>query len=466
MGDQRASNTEAERAVLGAIILEPEAFYEIQPLAATDFTGTRHQRIYEAIFGLVSQGQPIDIVAIGQWLHQHDVLDEAGGLGYLTDMTAGVLTATNAAYHAKIIRELSSRRRLYRVASQLMEECLSKADPPMSIGEQAIRDIEIATNNAHISDQLRPANAIVSETVRAIEAASERGDELLGIPTGLPGLNKLTNGYRRGAFSVLAARPSVGKSALATLSLLRAAQKGIPCLLFSLEMGGQEVFKRLLAIHSRISFGNLQEAKNLDIEDFHRLAAAERELGELPLWIDDTPAYQIHHLMGHARRWAHQHEGGFLVIDYLQLIMGSVRSEQRYLQVAEMTRMLKQLARTTDVAVLALAQLNRRVEQRGKLTAEPKLSDLRESGSIEQDADLVVFVHRPRSDIPGATFQIGEDNYPMDGSMAKISVAKQRNGPTGYIPATFNGPLMEFREITLDSFNGASNAGEPQWWQE
>lgn len=425
---------EAEQAVLGSIFLEPESLITASEyLTSSDFYFTAHQKIYAAMIALGEEGEPVDIVSVTSRLKDQGVLDEVGGVEYLTDLSISVPTAANIAFYAKVVAEKALLRKLIRVASEIAAQAYASVDPVETIladAEKAILDLSqkrTQTGFVKISD-------ILMETYTHLERISQKSGEVTGVATGYHDLDRLTSGFQNSDFIVVAARPSVGKTAFAlNVAQNVAVRSRRPVAIFSLEMSASQLAMRMLAAEANIDAGKLRTGK-LTEEEWEKLIMGMGTLADAPIYIDDTPGITVMEIRSRLRRLAAElGDLGMVMIDYLQLITGRSRGgDNRQQEISEISRHLKGTARELNVPVVALSQLSRAVEQRQD--KHPMLSDIRESGSIEQDADIVAFLYR-------------DDYYNPDTeekNIVEVIVAKQRNGPTGKVKLAF---LKEFNKF-------------------
>ncbi|CCQ96457.1 replicative DNA helicase [[Clostridium] ultunense Esp] len=425
---------EAEQAVLGSIFLEPEALITASGLLnPTDFYLAQHQKIYEAMLALGEEGEPVDIISVTTRLKERGLLEEIGGIEYLSDLSASVPTAANVEYYAKVVAEKALLRRLIRTASEIAASSYAGVDPVeriLSDAEKAIFDLsqkQVQTGFVKIAD-------ILMETYSHLERISKSHGEITGVPTGYHDLDRLTSGFQRSDFIVVAARPSVGKTAFAlNVAQNVAVRSRRPVAIFSLEMSAAQLAMRMLAAEANIDAGKLRTGR-LSEEEWEKLIMGMGMLADSPIFIDDTPGITVTEIRSRLRRLvAEQGDLGMVMIDYLQLITGRSRaSDNRQQEISEISRHLKGTARELNVPVIALSQLSRAVEQRQD--KHPMLSDIRESGSIEQDADIVAFLYR-------------DDYYnpeTEEKNIIEVIVAKQRNGPTGKVKLAF---LKEYNKF-------------------
>ncbi|MHC8514915.1 MULTISPECIES: replicative DNA helicase [Sporosarcina] len=429
-------NNEAEQSVIGAIFLQPEALITASEiLIPDDFYRTAHEKIFNTMLVLSDRGQAIDVVTVTEELSAKKELEDVGGISYLTEVANAVPTAANIEYYAKIVEEKSILRRLIRVATNIVEEGFTKEDEVEAVLSEAEKRIMEVSNRKNAGD-FKHIKDVLVETYDNIELLHTRKGEVTGIPTGFRDLDKITAGFQRNDLIIVAARPSVGKTAFALNVAQNVATKANENVaIFSLEMGAEQLVMRMLCAEGNID-AQVMRTGNLESEDWRKLTMAMGSLSNAGIFIDDSPGIRINEIRSKCRRLQQEHGLGMIMIDYLQLIMGSGRSgENRQQEVSEISRSLKALARELKIPVIALSQLSRGVEQRQD--KRPMMSDLRESGSIEQDADIVSFLYR-------------EDYYDKETenqNMIEIIIAKQRNGPTGTVTLAFAKEYNKFLNI-------------------
>jgi replicative DNA helicase len=412
----------AEQCVLGGMLLSKDAIADVvEVLRPTDFYRPAHQMVYDAIIDLYGKGEPADPVTVAAELTRTALLDKVGGAPYLHTLIASVPTAANAGYYAQIVRERAILRRLVEAGTKVVQLGYGAAsgmggdvDDVVDRAQAAVYDvIDRRTSEDYIG-----LEAAMWATYNEIEAIGNRGGELFGVPTGFRDLDELTNGLHDGQLIVVAGRPGTGKSTIA-MDFLRSAAigHGQSCVLFSLEMGKSEITMRLLSAEGRIPLTRIRTGTLTD-DDWTKLARRMGEVASAPMFIDDSPNLTMMEIRAKARRLKQRHDLKLIVVDYLQLMTSPKRVENRQQEVAEMSRSLKLLAKELGVPVVAVSQLNRGAEQRSD--KRPQLSDLRESGAIEQDADIVILLHRE---------DLYERESPRAGE-ADLIIAKHRNGPT------------------------------------
>ncbi|SIT87090.1 replicative DNA helicase [Edaphobacillus lindanitolerans] len=419
-------NNEAEQSVIGAIFLEPQALITAgETLVPDDFYRVAHQKIFRTMVTLSERGEAIDVVTVTEELSAKKELEDVGGISYLTELAHTVPTAANVTYYARIVEEKALLRRLIRTATGIVEDGFTREDEVEDVLAEAEKKMmEVASRKN--SGDFKHIKDVLVQTYDNIELLHTRKGDVTGIPTGFRDLDHITAGFQRNDLIIVAARPSVGKTAFAlNVSQNVATKAGENVAIFSLEMGADQLVMRMLCAEGNIDAQVLRTGA-LEAEDWRKLTMAMGSLSNAGIFIDDTPGIRVGEIRSKCRRLKQEHGLGMIMIDYLQLIQGSGSSrDNRQQEVSEISRSLKGLARELQVPVIALSQLSRGVEQRQD--KRPMMSDLRESGSIEQDADIVSFLYR-------------EDYYDKeteDQNMIEIIVAKQRNGPTGTVKLAF-----------------------------
>jgi replicative DNA helicase len=433
-------NVEAEQAILGAMFLSAEAVEgALVILQPEDFYRPAHARIFSAMSDLNSRSVPVDHLSVADRLESTGELDSAGGRTYLLDITGVVPIASNWQRYADIVKRMSMLRQLITAGTAIATmgyDAPDDLDQVVGDAEKLIFDV----TNKRVSSNFAVINDLLKVSFKNLEELAERKEHITGVHTGFKDLDKLLAGLHPGDLCILAARPSVGKTALALNMGVNAARHGASVAIFSLEMGADQLVQRVLCAEARI---NLQDVRTGYVKDsdWYTIHTAMGKLAQLDFWVDDTPSISILEVRAKARRQLRDKPKGFIIVDYLQLMQPQGRrSENRQTEIAEISRGLKILAKELKVPILALSQLSRAVEQRaGK---RPQLSDLRESGAIEQDADVVMFIDRntdPYSD--------DQDGRPQKG-VAELIVAKHRNGPTGQIQLVFNERFTKFIDYT------------------
>jgi replicative DNA helicase len=427
---------EAEQSVLGAMLVNPNAITAVaETLSGDDFYRDTHRLIYKAVLTLYDKGQEVDVVTLSAQLEREGVLERAGGREFVHTLAEFVPAAANAAHYATIVREQSVLRALIRVGNEIAElgyqhpgdtpTLLDKCEQKVFAIQQSRRMAEFQ----HIRDVL----------IRNFEHLDlmQRDQGVSGIATGFKGIDELTGGFQRANLIVLAARPGVGKTSLALNIAQNVAVEGkAPVAIFSLEMSAQELGERLMCSSARVSSHKLRTG-GLAPDDYSKLVQAAGELEKADIYIDDSPGLNMFELRAKARRLKTKSPLALLIVDYLQLMAGDGRADNRQQEVSNISRSMKQLARELDVPVIAVSQLNRAPEARAD--REPQLADLRESGAIEQDADMVMFIYEDPSD-------------PQQKGTVKLKIAKNRNGPTDTIRLGFVRDYTKFRTLTREDY--------------
>jgi replicative DNA helicase len=435
---QPPQNSEAEASLLGAILIDSDAIVKIaDAITADDFFETKHQRIYEAIQKLYEKRSPIDVLTLSDQLKNNGYLDMVGGPAYLTELTNFVPTAAHVEQYADIVAQKAMRRRLITASNEISGLGYDESSSLRDLIEQAESRL-FEVSQQHVKQSVVSLEAILAESFERLDDLHKDKQKIRGVPTGFKDMDNILAGLQRSDLFVLAARPSMGKTALAlNLAHNVAVQSKEPVLIFSLEMSKEQLVDRLLSMESGVDAWALRTG-NLTDSDFEKIGQAMGTLSEAPIFIDDTPGITVSDLRTKARREAHQHPLGLVIVDYLQLMSGGGRygSEgNRVQEISEISRGLKGVARELNVPLLALSQLSRSVESRSPQI--PQLSDLRESGSIEQDADVVAFIYR-------------EEYYNPETDRKKITdilIKKHRNGPTGGIELYFDNEKQRFRSL-------------------
>ena len=431
-----------EEAVLGAIMLEKDAVLSVLDILKPEsFYKDAHQKIYKAIVELSMAEKAIDILTVTEELKKHKVLEEVGGPLYIAQLTSKVASAAHLEFHARIIQQKYIQRELIRVSSDIQRKAFDETRDVDDLLDQAEADLfNIAEGN--IKKETAKINVLVKEAIHQIEEASKREDHLSGVPSGFTKLDRLTSGWQRSDLIIIAARPSMGKTAFA-LSMARniAVEHARPIAFFSLEMSSLQLVNRLIVSETELPSDRIRNGR-LEEYEWKQLDYKIRSLVEAPIFIDDTPAISIFELRAKCRRLKVQHQIEAIFVDYLQLMTGTGDNKgSREQEVSNISRSLKSIAKELDIPVIALSQLNRSVELRSG-NKRPQLSDLRESGAIEQDADLVIFIHRPEK------YDIYEDEQGNSlVGLAEIILAKHRNGPIGDIQLKFKDESAKFVEL-------------------
>ncbi len=421
-------NLEAEKSVLGAILIHDQAFnHAAELLGSRDFFRDAHRRIFDRMIALSERGDAIDFVTLKEELSRSGDLEEVGGPAYIASLADGVPRSANIEYYAKIVKEKSILRSLIHSANKILTEAYEAADEPEVVLDEAERSI-FAIAEDRIRQGFVPLRDLVQSSFTTIEKLQENKGAVTGVPSGFVDLDEMTTGFQPGDLVVVAARPSMGKTSL-VLNIAQhigtSTDKTVG--LFSLEMSKEQLFMRMLTSEARIDAHRFRSG-HLTEKDYGKLSHALGTLAEARVFIDDSASIGVLEMRAKARRLKAEHGLDLLAIDYLQLMQGRGRFESRQQEVSAISRSLKGLAKELSVPVVALSQLSRAPE--GRTDHRPQLSDLRESGAIEQDADLVMFIYRPE-------VYDKDDTKPEDQGIAEIIVGKQRNGPIGSVRLSF-----------------------------
>ena len=433
---------ESERALLGALLLKPDVIHDVSDLIKADsFYAERHRVIFGAMRELAERGEPIDLLTLSERLGGQGLLERAGGRSYLAELAAAAPAPGNYSHYADLVSRKFLMRSLIDTAYGITEAAYDEARDTLEVLDEAEKNV-YAIGNASAAHKFTAISDKLHEVWDRIEMLSKRQDGIRGVASGFPDLDKLLSGFHPSDLVIIAARPSVGKTSLA-LDIARnaAVRNNVPVGIFSLEMSSEQIIDRMLAAESFVNSWKLRTGQVKGEEDFSRIRDALEVLSKAPIYIDDKPANNILSMRAVARRLKREKGVGLIIVDYLQLMAptNTKNSDSMVQQVTEISRSLKQLARELEVPVIALSQLSRAVEQRG---GRPRLSDLRDSGSIEQDADVVMFIHRDdktnkESDRPG---------------VAEILIEKHRNGPTGKVELHFDEKRTTFQPVDKSGY--------------
>jgi replicative DNA helicase len=429
-------NLEAEESVLGAMMISPGAIGAVSEiLDASDFYRESHAKIYRAALALYAKGEPVDAITLTDQLEERSELDDVGGRVRLHELAALVPASANAAHYARIVHETATLRGLIRAGGEISRLGWERPGETGDLVDQA-EQIVFDLSQQRVTGEFTHIDQLLKESFERITALYEAGVDVTGTPSGYRDLDRLTSGFQPGNLIIVAARPSMGKSALALCMAANIALRhGLPVGLFTLEMSKEEVTQRLMCSEAKVESQRLRNGK-LAPDDWPRLTAACDKLAKAPIYVDDTGSINMMEIRSKARRLKSRHPDlGLIVVDYLQLMSSAGSAENRVQEVSQISRSLKILARDLDVPILALSQLSRAVEQR--TDKRPLLSDLRESGSLEQDADLVVFIYR--------------DEYYNEESdqqgLAEVILSKHRNGPTDSVKLSFLKRYAKFADL-------------------
>ena len=430
-------NLDAEESVLGAMMLSPGAIGAVSEIVdAGDFYRETHGRIYRAALALYAKGEPVDAITLVDELDRRGELEAAGGQDRIHELAALVPATSNAAHYARIVREMATLRGLIRAGSDIARLGFERPGETADLVDRA-EQIVFELSQQRVSGEFAHIETLLKESFERITALYEAGVEITGTPSGFRDLDRLTSGFQPGNLVIVAARPSMGKSALALcMAANLAVRHETPVALFTLEMSKAEVTQRLMCSEAKVESQRLRTGK-LAVDDWPRLTAACDKLAKAPIYVDDTGSITMMEIRSKLRRLKSQQPSlGLVIVDYLQLMTSGTTVENRVQEVSQISRALKVLARDLDVPIMALSQLSRAVEQRHD--KRPILSDLRESGSIEQDADLVCFVYRDEYYNPEETEAAG---------IAEVILAKHRNGPTGLEKLAFQKRYARFADL-------------------
>ena len=445
--DQIDQVRELERAVLGGLMLETERYDNVRlVISHADFQGKDHQSIFESMGDLVNAGKPLDPITVADRLDSKNLLTRAGGKNYLIELASSSPSAANLETYAELIRQKSISRKLMKINSEIAELIVNPQGKDASglLDEAESKIFSLNDEAERTSTNIQTLENLIEKSIDRLNELSQSGSSLIGFSSGFKDLNKQTQGLQRGDLIVVAGRPSMGKTSfamnIAENFLLNEDVKG-GVLVFSLEMPGESLTTRLLASHAKINQQNVRSA-SLSNEELKRFMDSSSKLRELPLYIDDSSLLSPMELRARARRVSRQEEHGLslIVVDYLQLMHLPGSTENRVNQISEISRSLKALAKELNVPVIALSQLNRAVEQRPN--KRPMMADLRDSGAIEQDADLILFIYRDEV--------YNEDSE--EGNKAEIIIGKQRNGPIGTVNLSFLKEFTRFEDFAVDSY--------------
>lgn len=437
-------NIDSEKALLGSLMLRPDGMYDVTDVVTRDsFYVDKHRIVFDAMLELHTRHEPIDLLSVGARLKERGKFDSIGGGSYLAELVDGVPSSSNAKYYAEMIQRKHILRTLIAAAEHISELGYNEADEIETVLDEAEKKIYSITN-ASVTKKFVNIKDTLVEAWERLDTMHKGGAELRGIPSGFPALDTLLSGFQKSDLIILAARPSMGKTTLA-LDIARQAaiQHNVPVGIFSLEMNTQQLVDRMLSAESRVNAWKLRTGRLSLEEDFDKIRGSLEKLSKAPIFIDDQSGNTIMKMRSAARKLKSEHGLGLIIVDYLQLMSTAKQYDSMVNQVTEISRSLKNLAKDLDVPVIALSQLSRAVESRG---GKPRLSDLRDSGSIEQDADVVMFIHREDK----------QDKNSDRPNIAEILVEKHRNGPVGFIELYFDEEKSTFLSIDKQHDYGAS----------
>ncbi|MFO8113131.1 MAG: replicative DNA helicase [Desulfosalsimonadaceae bacterium] len=436
---------EAEESIISAALLDNDILLDIlETVAPDDFYKPAHSKIFSAITELFSEGEPVDLVTLAERLRHNNQLESVGGAVYLAKIVDTAPVPANAKHYAKIIHEKASLRKMIATANEIVTRCYEESgdvDEVIDYAESMLFDIA----EQKVKHNIFPLGKLIDSNIDALEERQGSGSMMNSVPSGFKKLDKLTSGFQKSDLIITAARPGMGKTAFA-LNLARhsAVEAEVPVAIFSLEMSKEQLSLRLLCSEARIDSARVRECF-FNEDDWLSLTNAAGVLSGAPIFIDDSTNLSSLDIKTKARRLKREKNIGMIIIDYLQLMRPAQAKERRDLEISEMSRTLKSLAKELNIPVIALSQLNRRLEERSD--KRPQLSDLRESGALEQDADLVIFIYR--DDVYNT-----DENNPNK-NIAEIHLAKQRNGPTGSCQLVFKGEYTRFENMAYGDFGGA-----------
>lgn len=438
-------NIDSEKALLGSLMLRPDGMYDVSDVVSREsFYVDKHRIVFDAMLDLFTRHEPIDLLSVSARLKERGKFDSIGGGSYLAELLDGVPSSSNAKYYAEMIQRKYVLRTLIEAAEHISELGYNEADEIDTVLDEAEKKIYSITN-ASVTKKFINIKDTLEEAWERLDTMHKGGAELRGVPSGFPALDTLLSGFQKSDLIILAARPSMGKTTLA-LDIARQAaiQHNIPVGIFSLEMNTQQLVDRMLSAEARVNAWKLRTGKLSLDEDFDRLRGSLEKLSKAPIFIDDQSGNTIMKMRSAARKLKSEHGLGLIIVDYLQLMNTSKHYDSMVNQVTEISHSLKALAKDLDVPVIALSQLSRALESRG---GKPKLSDLRDSGSIEQDADVVMFIHREDK----------MDKNLEKNNIAEIIIEKHRNGPVGKIDLYFDEEKSTFMSIDKQNDYGQAS---------
>jgi len=436
---------EAEQSVLGGLMLDNEAWMSVgDKLAEEDFYRQDHRLIFRSISWLATNQKPLDVVTLSEWLKENEQLEDAGGLSYLATMAKDTPSAANIVAYADIVREKSILRQLITVGTDIADSGYRTEgrDSKQLLDEAEKSVFQIAEQGARNTKSFRPLKSLIKVTLEHIEELSKQDSGITGVSTGYDDLDEMTSGLQKGDLVIVAGRPSMGKTTFSmNIAEYAAAHGKLATAVFSMEMPAEQLTLRLLSSMGRVDQHRVRTGQLTD-EDWPRIATAVKIFADVPMFIDDSPALSPNEVRARARRLVREHGPlGLIVLDYMQLMQGNGNSDNRTAEVSEISRGLKALAKELNCPIVVLSQLNRSLEQRPN--KRPIMSDLRESGAIEQDADVIIFIYRDEVYNPESA----------EKGSAEIIIAKQRNGPIGTCRLTFLGKYTRFENFTPDIYS-------------
>lgn len=426
---------EAEESVLGGILLDNDAVnVALERLVAEHFYGAANRAIFEAIAALTDRREPIDVITLSQELRSRGMLERSGGMENLARLAALVPSAANVGFYARTVKDLALRRTMIHEASQIISDAF-QLDSPVSDFLDGAEQRILGVSDQRLGTSFSSVGEIVQESIKIVETLYDKKESVTGVPTGFQPLNRMTAGFQPSDLIIIAARPAMGKTSLAlTIAQSVGIHANLPVAVFSLEMSKEQIVLRMLCAEASVENTKVRTG-HLGEHDFPKLVDAASHIAEAPIFIDDTGALSVTEMRAKARRLHREHPLALIIVDYLQLMQSPVYSKNREQEISDISRSLKSLAKELSVPVIALSQLNRSVESR--TDKRPLMSDLRESGAIEQDADLIMFIYRD---------EVYNENSP-DRGVAEIIISKQRSGPTGTVRVAFSPEFTRFSEL-------------------
>ncbi|MDD5573330.1 MAG: replicative DNA helicase [Candidatus Hydrothermia bacterium] len=439
---------EVEMSVLGAMLMNEEALFKgLETLKEEDFYIDAHKKIFKTILEIFETHKNVDPLTLTEELKKMEILEEVGGPEYIMAIIESVISPALIDNHCKILLEKSVYRKIIENSTEILKEAFSSSMPADELLDYAEQEI-LSIREREVRKSFIPMEILVTENVKMIEHIRASGSNITGVPSGFADLDTITSGFQKGDLVIVASRPSQGKTSLA-LSVMRylGVELGKPTAMFSLEMPMEQIGLRLLCMQSRIDMSRLRKGMIKD-EEFEKITIAAGQLKKAPIYIDDTPSIPILELRAKARRIKREHNVEAIFVDYLQLVQGPENSENRQQEISGISRSLKALAKELQIPVIALSQLSRAIEQRAD--KRPQLSDLRESGAIEQDADLVIFLHKQKGD---EDMEFRGIQAPLEDNTVDVIIGKHRNGPIGELKLTFIKEYVKFENyapIPLD----------------
>lgn len=437
-------NKEAEQSILGGILIDKDALHKVSDvIKVEDFYFEQHRLIYQAIIDMTDRNEPIDLISLTDYFLKKGTLDKVGGAGYLSSLIDNIASSANITHYAKIIKEKAILRKLINVTGDIYNSCFEPIEDVEAFLDKIEEKIFSITQKERSINTTTPINEVLKTSLMAVERLYKKKETITGIPTGFSKLDKLTAGLQPTDLIIIAGRPGMGKTSFA-LSILKNAAliAREPCAFFSLEMSKEQIGLRLLCAEAKIELHKLRTGF-LDKQDFMKISFAISKLSSAQIYIDDTPAITVMELRSKARRLKAEKNIGLLIIDYLQLMRAGEKKDTREQEISEISRSLKALAKELNIPVIALSQLNRAVETGKGMEKRPQLAHLRESGAIEQDSDVIMFIYREEYYLKLSQKEVPDDKK----NKAEIIVAKQRNGPTDTIEVFFNDKLTLFSDI-------------------